>query len=207
MLYPTLLQSVEKALAAADAVQTDRQPLLNRLAVYMQQRLSAEQTINLVFICTHNSRRSHLAQAWAKALGDYFAIPKLSCFSGGTEATALHPNAVTALHTAGFAISSEYQTLNPVYRLHTGSSGQELLLYSKKFDAPENPSEAFAAIMVCSDADEACPFVPGTDLRLALPYEDPKIADGTPEVAAVYSQRSALIASELAFVFRQLRFN
>ena len=56
--------------------------------------------------------------------------------------------------------------------------------------------------MVCSDADEACPFVPGAELRLSMPYDDPKAFDGTPMEEAKYDERSRQIAREMFFAFK-----
>jgi arsenate reductase len=59
--------------------------------------------------------------------------------------------------------------------------------------------------MTCSEADRNCPNVVGATLRLPLPYEDPKAADDTPEEAARYDERSLQIATELLYVFSQVR--
>jgi hypothetical protein len=68
-----------------------------------------------------------------------------------------------------------------------------------------NPQREFCAIMTCSQADEACPNVAGAANRIAIPYEDPKAADGTPEEAAVYDERCAQIARETLYAFSLVR--
>jgi arsenate reductase len=75
------------------------------------------------------------------------------------------------------------------------------ICFSKTFDDPFNPDKNFAAIMTCSDADENCPFVPGTEFRLALTYKDPKEADDSPEEASRYDERVRQIGREILYVF------
>jgi hypothetical protein len=54
--------------------------------------------------------------------------------------------------------------------------------------------------MVCSEADQGCPFVPGTDFRLALPFDDPKAFDGTDLQDVKYDERCKQIGTEMLFV-------
>ena len=176
-----------------------RRERLERLGAYIAGRSPGP--ARLVFICTHNSRRSLIAQAWAAAAAAWFGMEGVETFSGGTEATAFHPHAVEALRRAGFSIDRGPEAENPKYTLRLGEGSHPLPLWSKVFDAPENPSGAFAAVMTCTDADEKCPFVPGTDLRLALPFDDPKVSDGTPEEQRTYDERVREIGRELVFAF------
>ena len=162
----------------------------------------------LVFLCTHNSRRSHLAQVWAGTGAARFGLDDVETFSGGTEATAFDPRAVAALGRAGFDVERgepvgfAVGTPNPRYTLRAGD-GPVFECFSKVHDDPANPARGFAAVLVCSDADRACPDVPGADARIALPYVDPKVSDGTPEEAATYDERCAEIAREMLWVMRR----
>jgi arsenate reductase (thioredoxin) len=61
--------------------------------------------------------------------------------------------------------------------------------YSKKFDDRANPQQGFVALMVCSEADAACPLVKGAAVRVSMPYLDPKIYDGSIFEAAKYAER------------------
>ena len=65
--------------------------------------------------------------------------------------------------------------------------------------------DQFAAIMTCSHADENCPFIPGTEKRIPVRYEDPKSFDDTREESVMYDQRSMQIASEMFYVFSKVR--
>ncbi len=159
----------------------------------------------MIFICTHNSRRSHMGQIWAQVLAEHFGIEGVNTYSGGTEATAFHPNAVTGLGKSGLVISSDEAETNPRYNVSWNEEGPQLSgVFSKKFSHEVNPQQGFLAIMVCSSADEACPFVPGAESRVAIPYDDPKAFDGTSQEAAKYEERSIQIARELAWMYQQI---
>ena len=196
---PAVVNPVADLLDATWQPPVARHQRLERLGAYIADRHPGP--VRMVFICTHNSRRSIIAQVWAAAAAAWFGMEGVETFSGGTEATAFHPHAVDALRRAGFTIDRGPQAENPKYTLRLGQDSTPLPLWSKVFDAPENPSRAFAAVMTCSDADENCPFVPGTDLRLALPFDDPKVSDGTPEEQRTYDERVREIGREMVFAF------
>ncbi|MEM7574057.1 MAG: protein-tyrosine-phosphatase [Bacteroidota bacterium] len=168
-----LNQLIEQLQSEQDLISAERKLLLQQLADYIRNQ---EGEIALNFICTHNSRRSHLAMIWAAVAADVFVLPQVQTFSGGTEATALNPRVVAALQRAGFAVENPGGA-NPHYRVVYREDRPALRCWSKTWDDPANPQSNFAAIMTCSDADENCPFIPGANLRLALTYEDPKVAD------------------------------
>lgn len=96
-------------------ISDERKELLNQFAEYISNRLGDRKKINLTFICTHNSRRSHISQIWAQTAAEYYNIPNVKCYSGGTEATAFNPRAVKAMEKAGFKIEKLDDTDNPVY--------------------------------------------------------------------------------------------
>ena len=157
----------------------------------------------VVFICTHNSRRSHLAQLWAQAAAFQCGLNEVRTYSGGTEVTAFNPRAIAALERAGWqAEAPESSASNPVRRLAAdGVPAQPC--WSKRYDDPANPAKDFVAVMTCSEADGACPVVFGAAARVSLPYVDPKISDGTPNEQAVYDARSAEIAAEMLYVMQR----
>ena len=82
---------------------------------------------------------------------------------------------------------------------------EALKVFSKRFDDFANAADDFAAVMTCADADENCPFIPGTSARIALNYQDPKVADGTSEEQQTYDARQRQIATEMLFVFSQIK--
>ena len=58
--------------------------------------------------------------------------------------------------------------------------------------------------MTCDSANEACPFVPGAEIRIPITFKDPKAFDNTPQQAEKYKERSLQIATELFYVFSQI---
>ncbi|MCA8948398.1 MAG: protein-tyrosine-phosphatase [Planctomycetes bacterium] len=192
----TLSNYVDARLAESPAA--DRIELLRPLA----EAVAANPKLDLVFICTHNSRRSHLAQIWARTAARHFGFTDLQTFSGGTEATAFNPRAVAALERAGFTIERLGDGDNPHYRVRAGDD-LAMDCFSKRFGDVPNPQRDFAAVMTCSDADRACPLVPGAALRFAIAYVDPKLADGTLTESATYDERCAQIATEMLWVMRE----
>ena len=184
------------------SIPDERQSILQPFIEYLQSKIDREQEIKLQFICTHNSRRSQFAQAWAWVAAGQNGIP-VQIFSGGTEVTACNPRAVAALKRAGFEYRADTGE-NPIYNLSYGPGSSSIPLFSKLYNDPSNPRSGFAAVMTCSEADENCPFIPGAERRIPLWYEDPKIYDGTAEEAARYDERSDQIGAEMIYVFSNL---
>ncbi|MBF7091350.1 protein-tyrosine-phosphatase [Flavobacterium sp. ALJ2] len=182
----------------------ERKNLLLSLIVYIQDRVNSLQEIRLSFICTHNSRRSHLAQVWAQTAAAHFGIKNVSCYSGGTEATALFPVVAITLKESGFKIETISEGQNPVYSIKFASNEHPIIGFSKAYDASFNPENKFAAIMTCSKADNGCPFITGAEKRIPITYDDPKAFDNTPQQFEKYQERSVQIATEMFYVFSQI---
>ncbi|MBO3697408.1 protein-tyrosine-phosphatase [Roseivirga sp. E12] len=200
-----MFQSIENSLVKIQSLRIpeSRKSILNTLRDYCQQQLNAGKELQLNFICTHNSRRSQFSQVWAQVAAYSYEIP-LSSFSGGIEVTAFNERAIASLARFGFEISSDTSP-NPQYSLSFANQAPPIAAFSKLYDDPVNPSEDFAAVMTCSDADENCPFIPGASARIPLRYEDPKAFDDTSQEALMYDKRSMQIASELFYVFNHLK--
>jgi hypothetical protein len=154
-----------------------------------------------VFVCTHNSRRSQLSQVWAKVAATYYGVPRVETFSGGTAATAFNPRAIEALKRAGLDIATPAPGDNPRYQVRYHDEQPPLECFSKVYSHEPNPKEHFCAVMTCDQADKACPNVAGATLRIAIPYEDPKAFDGTPQEAEKYEERCQQIAREMLYIF------
>ncbi len=199
MLYKELEKYIEELGKETSDIPDKRQNKLRRIAEFIQ----TEEVARLTFICTHNSRRSHLCQVWSAVLAHYFGIEKVQTFSGGTEATAFNPRAVAALERAGFSIQNLGGD-NPHYQISYANDAEHLICFSKTFDDLHNPQEDFAAIMTCSDADQNCPFVPGASFRVSIPYIDPKRADDTPQETQTYDERCHQIAVEMYYLMSKV---
>ena len=185
-------------------VSAERQEILQPMIDFIQSKVSQGKTIRLNFICTHNSRRSHLSQIWAQTMAFHFGIKNVFCYSGGTEATAMFPKVAETLTNQGFTILKLSQDSNPVYAVKYNQNEPAVICFSKKFDDDFNPIGEFCAIMTCSSADEGCPFIAGAEKRLPIRYDDPKSFDGTDFMNAKYAERSLEIASEMYFVFSKI---
>nr|WKN38664.1 protein-tyrosine-phosphatase [Tunicatimonas sp. TK19036] len=204
-LNKTVMHYIQEAEKGFNNIPEERKESLKELAQFVQKKTQAGEEAQLIFICTHNSRRSHMGQLWANVAAHHYQIPQVQTYSGGTEATAFNPRAVAALERAGMKIKKISDGENPRYHITFASDVPAQEAFSKKYDDPANPGQGFAAIMTCSQADEACPYVPGAELRLSLPYEDPKEADGTPQEANRYDERSQQIATEMLYCFSQVQ--
>lgn len=202
-----MFQSIKDTISHLDVakVSNERKEVLQPLVDYIQEKKNNNVPIDINFICTHNSRRSHLSQVWAQAMAAHFNIKGVTCYSGGTEATALFPKVAETLIQQGFEIATLSEQENPVYAIKYAENAHPIIGFSKRYDNAFNPTSSFAAIMTCSQADGGCPFVAGCDKRIAITFEDPKVSDGTPQQNQVYLERSVQIATELYFVFSQVK--
>jgi hypothetical protein len=203
-LLPEVRGFVEDRLTELDGIPVERQTVLSTLTDFIAGKMASGQPSRLVFICTHNSRRSHMAQLWAQVAAEVFSVPDVETFSGGTEATAFNPRAVSALRRAGFVIDPFTDGKNPIYEVSFEEGMEPMQAFSKVFDHAPNPADGFAAVMTCTSADAACPVVEGADKRITIPYDDPKAHDCTEQEAAKYDERCAHIAREMLWVFSEV---
>jgi arsenate reductase len=116
---------------------------------------AGEKRARVLFVCTHNSARSQMAEGLLRHLaGDRF-----EAHSAGIEATHIRPLAIRAMDEIGVDIS-----------------GQESKTLERYLGEPSD-----YVITVCDEANEACPFFPGAKNRLHWSFEDPSHADGSEE--------------------------
>jgi arsenate reductase (thioredoxin) len=109
--------------------------------------------VRVLFICTHNSARSQMAEGLLRHLaGDRYEVE-----SAGTEETFVRPLAIEAMRELGIDISTQ-------------TSKTIASLGERKFDI---------AITVCDNANESCPIFPGSPKRLHWSFDDPSSATGT----------------------------
>jgi arsenate reductase (thioredoxin) len=207
MLYAPLQSLAEKLSLEFNLINTNRKQLLGQMASFVRGRIVAKQKTNLNFICTHNSRRSHISQLWAQAAAHFYSIENVNCFSGGTEATAFNLRSVKALQDAGFKIIMTKEGGNPMYEVRYAENAAPVIAFSKKYDDPFNPQTDFAAIMTCSHADENCPLIVGASVRISTPFNDPKEFDCTPQESFKYAESVHLIGREMLYAFSQIKFN
>jgi arsenate reductase (thioredoxin) len=204
-LFPALNSAVERLTQEFINISIERKEILKGLTMFIQQKKNAGQPVYLNFICTHNSRRSHISQLWAQAAAYYYNVDNVHCYSGGTEATAFNPRAVKAMKDVGFHIAVAKEDNNPVYEVMYAKGATAVTVFSKRYDDPFNHNRDFAAIMTCSHADENCPVVVGATARLPIRYNDPKEFDDTPEESTKYAERVQEIGREMLYAFSQLK--
>ncbi|WP_346985025.1 protein-tyrosine-phosphatase [Chryseobacterium sp. POE27] len=202
-MYPKLSETIE--LLRNQEIGEERKAILAPLIDFIQKRLEEQKEVILNFICTHNSRRSHLSQVWAQVASFHYDVPNVTCYSGGTEETAMFPKVAETLQEQGLFISKISDTENPVYAIKYNEDKHPIIGFSKRYDSSFNPTRGFAAIMTCSQADGGCPFIARADKRIPITFEDPKISDGTSEQTKVYKERSLQIGAEMFYVFSQIK--
>jgi arsenate reductase (thioredoxin) len=186
-------------------ISEERKEVLLPLVDFIQSKIDNKEEIRLNFICTHNSRRSHLSQIWAQTMALHFKIQNVFCYSGGTEATAMFSKVAETLENQGFQIQKLSESENPVYAVKYNENAHPIICFSKKYNDAFNPISKFTAIMTCSSADQGCPFIAGAEKRIPIQYEDPKAFDGTDLMNEKYAERSLEIASEMHYVFSQIK--
>jgi arsenate reductase len=202
-----MFQNLSKTIASIlkVSVSNERKEVLQPLVNYIQDKVNDNEEIRLNFICTHNSRRSHLSQIWAQTMAFQFGINNVFCYSGGTEATAMFPKVGETLVNQGFEITQLSENENPVYAIKFSENEHPIICFSKTYFDAFNPKTNFGAIMTCNNADEGCPMVFGAEARFPIKYEDPKAFDGTEIMNEKYTERSLEIASEMYYVFNQIK--
>jgi hypothetical protein len=203
-MYTTIKSYCDTLTQQFDSIPLSRKNLLEKVSNYIRAKISENKPINMVYICTHNSRRSHFGQIWAAVAANYYHIKDVHTFSGGTEATAFNVNAINAIKRVGFDVKKIDDKVNATYHIYFDEVENPIECFSKVYDDLKNPNKEFAAIMTCSDAEENCPFIPGVELRIGTTYNDPKEFDNTPLLDAKYDERCKQIALETFYVFSKI---
>jgi protein-tyrosine phosphatase/arsenate reductase len=185
-------------------ISPDRRSILEAIAKQIDSELKIGNTIKLVYLCTHNSRRSHFSQVWGHVASLFFGFSEIETYSGGTVATACHPNTIEALRELGFTITcEELSSENPNYNVFYAEN-DFIHCYSKANTDNVLPQSDFIAIMTCSDSDDNCPLVPGAKKRFSTTYDDPKEFDDSANPIEHYKERSLQIAHEALYTFQYL---
>ena len=200
-MYHKLNESFSRI--ALETISDYRKEILQVLINYIKEKIISGKKPLLNFICTHNSRRSQLCQIWAKTAADYHKI-SVKCFSGGTEITAFNESAIVSLKRFGFKVKCIGE-INPKFHLYYAQDSKPIIAFSKLFNDPFNPSDPFAAIMTCGHADKNCPYIPYSERKISLPYDDPKAYDKTALEAKKYDEITLQIASEMIYVFKKVK--
>ncbi|WCL50299.1 protein-tyrosine-phosphatase [Leptospira sp. GIMC2001] len=202
-LYPELDNWVQTEILDSQSLAEDRIAILNKIKEYILSKKKEDTLVNLNFICTHNSRRSHISQILAYIASIYYEVNGIEFFSGGTEATAFNPRAISAFQNIGVNISTlDPKSPNPHYMIKATDNEniKPLIAFSKKYNDSPNPSESYLAIMTCDHAAENCPVVFGSDKKINLTYKDPKESDDTSDEKETYRNKLIEIGREMFYL-------
>jgi len=96
-VIPGLLPFISQVTGEFQQIPVARRQILQEAASFLRAKLHGGEPAEITFICTHNSRRSHLGQIWAQTASAYYGLSGVRTFSGGTEATACNERTVAAL--------------------------------------------------------------------------------------------------------------
>src|SRR6267378_967689 len=204
-LLPELKPYVNDVAHELGTVSTERREVLDKIATDVATRLEAGKRADMTFICTHNSRRSHMSQIWAATAAYYYGLDNVHTYSGGTQATACNCRTVAAMRRVGFDIADATAGENPIYLVRYATDRPVIRAYSKLYNADGNPKRDFMALMTCSVADKTCPVVQGAISRYAIHYADPRLCDDTPTETEAYNERCREIAREMFYIMSEVR--
>lgn len=186
-----------------DNISSDRRSELDDIASKINSHLLQDDSLEIIVVCTHNSRRSQLGEAWINTLANHFSIKNIKAYSGGMEVTAFNVRMVSAMRECGFMIEEIESSQNPNYIIK-GIGLDDHLMYSKVYDDASNPQSGFMALMVCGHADENCPIVHGMQYRIPLRYKDPKAYDDTDQESAAYIGKVKEIGREVYYLLNKV---
>lgn len=202
MLHPDITKFIESL--DSKKLSEARKDILKQLAKVIKHKLDEDEKAELLFVCSHNARRSAYAEVWATAMAHYFNNSQIKSYSCGTEATHTHPQVIHTLRLQGFKIAKPVQQNNPTYAVGFSSVHPDKELFSKDMHHQTLSAIEPIAAMVCSEASESCPVIPKAIARIAVPYEDPRVFDEHPDKEQVYIKTSKLIATELKYLFKKV---
>lgn len=199
-LTPALRVHLEKLASQTDQIAEQYREPSRKLAEWIAKNYRPTESLSIVIVCTGNSRRSVLGSLLGNAAAAYVGMPEVRFYSGGTAPSAFNERTIRTLLEIGFRIDSTGMEAprgakgdpNPVYSVRwsepEASAGQSRE-FSKRYSDAANPQRGFAAVLVCNEAGQECPTVPGAAIRIPMPFDDPKAFDGTPIEAAKYAER------------------
>jgi len=187
--------TIQKWMSDSASISEERLLELDNLAELTLNTINKHGQAELLFVCTHNSRRSQIAELLCFAILNYFKVEEIDCLSAGTEQTHVNKRIIKAMRSAGFGIETSGFGDHIKYDLIT-ENAMVKVLYSKTLDHILRKGPSMITVMVCDDADQNCPYVPDT-IRFSLNYTDPKFSDDSPEEPHVYADKVDEIGREL----------
>lgn len=203
-LNKKLMSYVTEVITEFDKIDINRRAKLTAIGTHIMNEKKRNGKVDILFVCTHNSRRSHMAHAWLETAVHFYGINDVTAYSGGLEATDFHTNAIGALERAGYGIKKLGKP-DPVQKYQMANGVKKSIFYSKKYTDIPDLKPNFTAILLCADADKSCPIVDGTKARFAIPFEDPRYYDNTPSAEFQYDASVREIAREIFFLMESVK--
>ena len=211
-LHPKLRLHADLLTTQFDLIEEQHRKPAAELVEWVVKNYKPGKPLGVITVCTHNTRRSILSATMGNVAAAYHGLPEVRFSCGGTEPVAINPRSVAALKEIGIDVEPTGKEAprgkagepNPIYAVRWGK-GFETTEFSKVYTDPHNPQADFAAILVCSEVDAACPKVVGASVRIPLPYLDPKAFDGAPFEGAKYAERRDDIGRLMLSVMTQAR--
>ena len=219
-LLPKVREHADLLTTSFDMIDETHRLAGQKLADWIAKNYRPGQPLDVVVVCTGNSRRSILGATMGNIAAAYYGMPEIRFHSGGTAPTAFNARTVNDAQGnrrrdradrqgsgAGGAEDGESDVSRPLGNARRNRAGRRW----KRRSFPSTttirpiPQQGFAALMVCGEADAACPFVKGAALRVSMPYLDPKIYDGGAYETAKYAERRDDIGRLMLSVMMQAR--
>jgi arsenate reductase (thioredoxin) len=211
-LNPKVRAHAEYLTTTFDMIDEEHRDAAQRLANWIVSNFDSNSPLDVIVVCTGNSRRSILGSSMGNVAAAYYGLSNIRFHSGGTAPSAFNSRSITALKEVGFSIDAtgaeatrgDPMTANPVYRV---SWGEDLASteFSKHYSDKINPQLGFGALMVCTEADAGCPIVAGAAIRISMPYLDPKLYDDSSLEAIKYAERRDDIGRTMLSALGQAR--
>jgi arsenate reductase len=180
-------------------ISDEKKEILKEIANYIIESRKIRPSVRVMFVCTHNSRRSQIAQASIRAAAAFKGIGGIFSYSAGTEVTEVNPYTAEALKNIGFEVRKYDALENPKYAIAYSAEVPASIHYSKLINDISNPQYGFLAVMVCGSADMQCPTVTGSDKRILLAYDD-IIAKSPEDSAEKHTQMAKQILTDMLFI-------
>jgi len=178
-------------------IQGGRIEILNKIAKDINKNQDLNHYPDLLFVCTHNSRRSQFAEIWAKTIA-FIYNKKINIFSAGITEENFNWRAINVLQKIGFSITNDSK-----YHVEFSKNHKPIKMYSKTIDHinSENP---LIAVMICAEANADCPNVNTAIKKRLLSYLDPKKWDNTKLEKIKYLETCTMIATEISYLFSKI---
>ena len=204
-LYPILNEYVKDFPNEFRKIPEDRRYRLNEIVYFLEEQQENKAPSQLIFISTHQSSVSQMAQVWSKAAAYYFGFPGFQSFSGGIKPNEIAINSIETIEKAGFIVYKSDIDGIDVYRVKFSYNLTPIVIFPKKIEHVKNPYDNFMAVFVEENADVNISNIKGTYHRLLLNYNDPIGYEGSGLEDQVYEESCRKVAIEMFYVFFQLR--